>query len=285
MAGIHASPRVSTNFHFNAQNTVRLGLSRAYRTGSIQNYRGHEETPIPNVGPYQPYYDYIYRGNPDTPAERLDTAEIGYLGDWRDWRSSLDVRLFNERIPNRLYRIDLGASTAIPSSTIPIQDVQIVGVEYQFKWQPFDSTRLILNQTFARITSQFLASALALPNSTLATQKQQSIESFTNNSMPSRSTSVMWIQKLPLGFEFSLMGYAQQSMQWSSNSVSLKYHRVDSRLGYPFHVGAIGGELALTVQSLNGAHNEYKWPRSDDPIQVGGRVVERRQWVSLRLDF
>jgi iron complex outermembrane receptor protein len=286
MAGMHVSPRISTNFHLNAQNTVRLGLSRAYRTGSIQNYRGHEETPIPNVGPYRPYYEYIYRGNPSMPAERLDTAEIGYLGDWRDWRSSLDVRLFNERIPDRLYKIDLGASATIPRTTVAIQDVQIVGLEYQFKWQPFDSTRLILNQTFARITSQFLPSALALPNSELTILKQQSIEDFTNNSMPSRSTSLIWIQKLPLGLEFSLMGYAQQSMQWSSNTVSLKYHRVDTRLGYPFRVGAIGGELAMTVQSLNGAHNEYKWPQASDPNpNPDGRVVDRRQWVSLRLDF
>jgi iron complex outermembrane recepter protein len=286
MAGMHASPRVSANFHLNDQNTVRLGLSRAYRTGSIQNYRGHEETPIPNAGPYRPYYEYIYRGNPDMPAERLDTVEIGYLGDWRDWRSSLDVRLFNERIPNRLYRIDLDTtSSTIPRSTVPIQDVRIVGLEYQFKWQPFDSTRLILNQTFARITSQFLASALALPNSELAT-RQQSIADFTDNSMPSRSTSMMWIQKLPLGFEFSLMGYAQQPMQWSSNTVSLKYHRVDTRLGYPFRFGAIGGELALTVQSLNGTHNEYKWPQaSDNYPKPDGRLVDRRQWVSLRLDF
>lgn len=285
MAGMHVSPRASANFHFNAQNTLRLGVSRAYRTGSILNYRGHEETPIPNAGPYRPYYEFVYLGNPDMPAERLDTVEVGYLGDWRDWRSSLDVRLFSENISNRLYKIDLGSSSAIPRSTVPIQDVRIAGLEYQFKWQPFESTRLILNQTFARITSEFLASALALPNSELTPAKQQSIADFTNNSMPSRSTSAMWIQKLPLGLEFSLMGYAQSSMQWSSNTVSLKYHRLDTRLGYPFRVGALGGEVALTIQSLNGAHNEYKWPKSNDPNQVDGRIVERRQWVSLRLDF
>lgn len=95
----------------------------------------------------------------------------------------------------------------------------------------------------------------------------------------------MWIQKLPFGLEFSLMGYTQQAMQWSSNTVSLKYHRLDTRLGYPFRVGVLGGELALTIQSLNGAHSEYKWPRANDPIQSDGRIVERRQWVSLRLDF
>jgi len=48
----------------------------------------------------------------------------------------------------------------------------------------------------------------------------------------------------------------------------------------------IGGELALTVQSLNGAHNEYKWPQASDPNpNPDGRIVDRRQWVSLRLDF
>lgn len=286
LAGTHVSPRISTNFHLNRQNTVRLGVSRAHRTGSIQNYRGHEETPIPNVGPYAPYYEFIYRGIPDMPAERLDTLEIGYLGDWRDWRSSLDVRLFNERVPNRLYRMDLGSSsTSIPKATVPIQDVRIIGLEYQFKWQPFDSTRLVLNQTFARITSEFLASALAYPNSELsALAKRQDVDEFTENSMPSRSTSLMWMQKLPLGLEFSLMGYAQQGMQWSTNTVSLKYRRLDARLGYPFRIGAIGGEVALTVQNLNGAHNEYKWPKPTD-IQLDGRIVERRQWVSLRLDF
>jgi iron complex outermembrane receptor protein len=101
LAGAHVSPRISSNFHFNSQNTVRLGVSRAYRTGSIQNYRGHEETPIPNAGPYRPYYEFIYRGTPDMAAERLDTLEVGYLGDWRDWRSSLDVRVFDERVANR----------------------------------------------------------------------------------------------------------------------------------------------------------------------------------------
>ncbi|MBS1142675.1 MAG: TonB-dependent receptor [Proteobacteria bacterium] len=283
LAGAHVSPRVSTNFHFNPQNTVRFGLSRAYRTGSIQNYRGREETPVPKA---YPGYEFIYVGNPEMPAERLDTVEVGYLGDWRDWRSSLDVRIFSERVPNRLYRMDLGVSNNnVPKGTVPIQDVRIEGVEYQFKWQPFDSTRLVLNQTFARITNEFLASALALSGSELSVpSKRFDASEFTNNSMPSRSTSLMWIQKLPLGFEFSLMGYAQQSMQWSTNTVSKKYRRWDTRLGYPFRLGGVGGELALTIQSLNGAHNEYKATRPDDSTP-DSRIVERRQWVSLRLDF
>jgi iron complex outermembrane receptor protein len=89
------------------------------------------------------------------------------------------------------------------------------------------------------------------------------------------------MQKLPLGFEFTAVGYWQDKMKWSINTWADKYHRVDTRLGYPFRWGAQRGEVAYVAQSLNGAHGEYKaYP--DDPAS---RVVERRQWVSLRLDF
>ncbi len=272
LAGFHVSPRVSGNFHLTPQNTVRLGYSRAHRTGSTVDFLGKITTPVESV----------FSGVSDLPPERLDAWEIGYLGDWRDWRSSLDVRLFSEKISNRLFRIDMGyGDTAVPSSTIPIQNVHIQGVEYQFKWQPFEATRIVLNQAFAHIDSDFLPSALANPNTTLGqVSKAGDIDQFTEYSMPRRSTSILLMQKLPLGLEVSAAGYWQDKMKWSTNTWAQKYHRYDFRLGYPFREGALSGEVALTVQSLNGAHNEYK-----SSGEAADRVVERRQWVSLRLDF
>lgn len=171
--------------------------------------------------------------------------------------------------------------TAVPSSTIPIQNVHIQGVEYQFKWQPFEATRIVLNQAFAHIDSDFLPSALANPNTTLGqVSKAGDIDQFTEYSMPRRSTSILLMQKLPLGLEVSAAGYWQDKMKWSTNTWAQKYHRYDVRLGYPFRAGALSGEVALTVQSLNGAHNEYK-----SSGEAADRVVERRQWISLRLDY
>ena len=269
LAGFHTSPRISTNFHLNPENTVRIGYSRAYRTASTVNYRGDEKILIPGV-----YSETIYTGTPNLPPERLDTWEIGYLGDWREWRASLDVRLFNERIHNRLFEV----TSTTGKSVQPIQNVDIQGIEYQLKWQPFETTRLLFNQTFASINSEYLASALILPNSTL---NQQGIKEFTENSMPGSSTSLLIMQKLPFGLDFSLAGYWQDKMKWSTKSWSPAYERYDARLGYPFRFDGLGGELALTVQSLNGAHPEYKTgiPSTSD------RIVDRRQWVSLRLDF
>ena len=271
LAGFHALPRLSSHFHLNAENTIRLGYSRAYHTGSTVDYLGNEVISIPPV-----YSRQVFSGVPDLPAERLDTWEVGYLGDWRTWRSSLDVRLFSERIHNRLFRI--GASNG--QSTVPIQDVRIRGIEYQFKMQPFDSTRLAFSQAYAHIDADTIPSALAFPASTL-----RDVTDFTEYSMPHLSTSLLLMQKLPFGLEFSLAGYWQDKMKWSSHTWSPKYKRFDARLGYPFRTGGIGGEVAFTVQSLNGNHGEYKAGEFPTDNALDNRVVERRQWVSLRLDF
>lgn len=271
MAGSHASPRVSANFHLNRENTVRLGYSRANRTPSTANLRGDQKLPLP-----APFTEQLYSGVPDLPSERLDTWEIGYLGDWREQRASLDVRLYSEKIFNRLFRIDLsdGDPSAQGFATLPVQDVHIRGIEYQLKWQPFELTRIILNQAYSEIDSEFLPGKQAVIGNWVR------VRDFTNYSMPRRSASVLLMQKLPYGLEFSSALYWQGFMKWSGITWSEKYYRLDTRLAYPFRAGSMGGEIALMVQSLNGSHNEYKSHHSP-----ANRVVNRRQWVTLRLDF
>jgi iron complex outermembrane receptor protein len=265
MVGSHASPRISTNFHLNRENTIRLGFSRANRTPSTASLMGDQKYPLP-----PPLTVQLYTGNTNLPSERLDTWEIGYLGDWRALRASLDVRLFSESIFNRLFNVELPAGDR---TTMPIQDVHIRGLEYQFKWQPFDATRIVLSHAYSKIDSEYLPGVLPMPSSA-------KIKNFTDYSMPRHSTSLLLMQKLPYGLEFSTAAYWQDMMKWSAITYSEKYFRVDARLAYPFRTGSLGGEIALTVQSLNGAHNEYKAHHSP-----ANRVVDRRQWVTLRLDF
>jgi iron complex outermembrane recepter protein len=272
LAGAHFAPRASLAFHLNPRNTLRVGASRAYRTGSTVDYRGDWW----NGAKYQ------FRGDPNMPSERMDTLEIGYLGDWRDWRMSLDVRLFDEKVHNRLLVIDRNDDdNTIPDAMTAIQDVRMRGIEYQWRWQPIESTKLVFSQMFIDIDAEYLASALANPNNSLhSAQKFSHIDALSEYGTPHRSTSLLLIQKLPYGLEFSAAGYWQSNMKWSINTEALKYHRVDTKLAYPFRWGSVGGELAWTIQSLNGAHFEYK--AYNVPAD---RIVERRQWLSLRLDF
>ncbi|MDP3637968.1 MAG: TonB-dependent receptor, partial [Azonexus sp.] len=99
-------------------------------------------------------------------------------------------------------------------------------------------------------------------------------------------TSMLLMQKLPFGADLSLAGYWLGAHRWSQNTAVPGYQRLDARLAYPFKWAGQRGEIAYTVQSLNGEHVEYKGPNGNNIDSIlAARIVERRQWVSLRLDF
>lgn len=289
LAGTHNSPRLSGSFHLTPENTIRLGYARAYRTGSTVDYRANATIspfaranglPLaPGVGTTQ-----LFAGDPNMPAEKLDSWELGYLGDWKSWKMSLDVRVFLEKIPNRLLVIDQNRNSAlVGDATVPLQNIRTEGVEYQWRWQPFEATRLLLNQAFIRINAEYLDEALANTNNTLghpSGKDKTNIDLLAERSAPRYSTSAMLMQKLPFGIDFSLSGYWLDRMKWTRNTEVNGYRRFDGRLGYPFRWAGFGGEIAYTVQSINGAHGEFK--SYGNPAD---RVVDRRQWISLRLDF
>lgn len=278
LAGSNLSPRLSAAYHLNERNTVRFGASRAYRTGSIIDYRGE-------------WWDgakYQFAGNPNMPSERMDTLELGYLGDWRDLRMSLDVRVFHEKISGRLLEIDRDdRSNLVPNGMYPVQNIEMKGLEYQFKWQPWQATRLIFNQTFINTQAQYTEEALANRVSSLWNDRQdlypvyQGVHDLAMQAAPKRSTSLFLMQKLPFNLEFSLAGYWQTASKWSINTASRAYHRYDVRLAYPFRLpGGQRGELSCVSQSINGDHAEYKAYG-----QPHDRVVERRTWLALRFDI
>ncbi len=301
LGGRNFSPRMSLNFHLNSENTVRFGASRAYRTGSTVDYVGHSVlTPYSTASgtpiPAGQVYEQQFYGDPDMEQEQINTIEIGYLGDWKNLRSSLDIRWFRERIPNRMLTMTRnlpssicnvsvypGTCTAADADfTTAIQKVRIEGVEFQWRWQPFDSTRLMIGQAWTEVYADFLDSVL--PGSGVTTLLKdfnyEKLDLQTKRSTPSSASSFLWMQRLPGGLDFSLAGYWVGPMQWTRNSSVDFYRRFDARLGYPFNVGGQRGEIAYTAQSINGDHGEFK--ASGQPSD---RVVELRHWLTLRVEL
>ncbi|WP_244860839.1 TonB-dependent receptor plug domain-containing protein [Aromatoleum petrolei] len=272
LAGNNMSSRASGSFHITSQNTFRIGYARGWRTASILDYRANYRSAADEAE---------LTGNRRLPAERLDSWEVGYLGDWKDWNMSLDVRRFQEHIRDRLFQIDPNRRDDLGDSMFPIQDIRIDGVEYQWKWQPLARTRLAVAQSFVSIGSDYTQEVQAQPFGTLTSRdRRRRIDALARDSAPRRASSLLWIQKLPYGLEGSVARYWVDPMKWTRNTEARGYVRTDARLAYPFRAGTQGGEIAWTVQSLNGDHGEFKadGDRAD-------RVVGRRHWVSLRLDF
>jgi iron complex outermembrane receptor protein len=176
-----------------------------------------------------------------------------------------------------------GTCTAADADfTTAIQKVRIEGVEFQWRWQPFDSTRLMIGQAWTEVYADFLDSVL--PGSGVTTLLKdfnyEKLDLQTKRSTPSSASSFLWMQRLPGGLDFSLAGYWVGPMQWTRNSSVDFYRRFDARLGYPFNVGGQRGEIAYTAQSINGDHGEFK--ASGQPSD---RVVELRHWLTLRVEL
>lgn len=305
LAGWNLSPRASGSFHIDQANTIRLGWAQAKRTGSTVDYIGDRRrspyaTSTGVAIPEGQVYMRRFVGNKDLEEEKLQSIELGYLGDWKPWRMSLDVRLYQEKIPNRMMVMQHSLvdpelceirnfpgtcvnSGARADSMTPIQKIRIEGIEYQWRWQPFEPTRLMVSQSFTKIYADYLSSALSDPNLTTlyqAPSNQKNIDQLSDRSAPRYSTSALLMQKLPLGFEFSAAGYWLDKMKWTRNSEVNGYSRADVRLGYPFRFAGKGGEIAYTIQSISGAHGEFKANG-----QAADRIVERRDWLSVRLDL
>lgn len=305
MAGPTFSPRVSASYHLTPENTVRLGWSRAHRTPSTVDLRGDRwkspfatSTGVP-IPPDQLYVRRFY-ADPDIAPERIDSYELAYLGDWKRLRMSLDVRLFHETIPNRLLVMERQLTdpdlcqvssgppyTCTPAKadyTVNAQHVATEGVEYQWRWQPLENTRLLVNQAFIHIYAHFLP---GVDTTYTWGGKLANLDKLTEMSAPHRSTTAMLMQKLPYGLEFSATHYWVGAMKWTQNSMVESYRRLDLRLAYPFRIGRSGGELAYVLQSANGEHGEFKYDQESPEMATvkSSRIVSERQWLTLRLDF
>lgn len=146
LAGNHFAPRASLSWHVMPDHTLRLGYARAWRTASVFDYKARHLTSLDNAS---------WIGNRRLPAERLDSLELGYLGEWPVARMSLDVRAFSEKVDNRLQSLIRTGSNFgyanMPNTVEPVQKLDIRGYEFQWKWQPFETTRFMVGHASIRI--------------------------------------------------------------------------------------------------------------------------------------
>ncbi len=289
VVGDFFDPRASVNYHITPQNTVRFIASRAHRTPSMfEAYGDSRKLPIGAVSPV----DRTYLAVPGLEAERVDTLELGYLGEWKSQRASLDVRAFHERIPNRIqivpYPLDaahaddrdpLDAMNRLPiypygraDAALNLEKVVIQGYEYQLRWQPLDRTQFLYNSAYIRTYANLLDESVVADTSGSNILK---ISRQTTESAPRHSQSAMLIQKLPYDFEASLMYYKSGWVRWLRNSFTSPYERVDWRLAKAFNVGSAKAELAYTAQMSN---HDMEGRRET-------RIAKELHWVSLRIDF
>ena len=264
-SGIYVAPRLMFNHHFTPDQTLRFGVNRSVRTNSLLEFDGDIRF---NLLPSRPggYWLRYWAGNPDIRPERLDSREISYLGQFRPWHLTLDVRAFDEHLKDGISYFETSSASQAQGVAKRVfgnlLDFTVRGVEYQLNWEPRRGSQLRWQQSFSQLD-------WADPAQNQAFEHQP----------PARASTLAWLQQLPQGFDLALMWHERGVMTWAKDEPTHirllpAASRIDLRLARPWRIEGKKAELALTVQALNGTQLES---RTDF-------LFQRRVFVTLKLE-
>jgi iron complex outermembrane receptor protein len=254
--GDSLAPRLMLNWHVTEGQTLRAGVSKAFRPPSA----------------FEKFSDIRYALNGtllqitslssgQVQPESVLAREIGYLGDFPRLGLNLDLRVFHEEIGGfiRSKHVALPPGTSLfpsnPYDYLNSEDVTIQGAEYQLKWRPWRDAQFIFNQSYTDINSVDRGTALAAPK---------------------LASSLTYFQKLPGGLDLSLMHQdsGTVTLQGAGYRDQVAMTRTDLRLGMPLRFGRNRGEVAVVVQNLGMPYADYS-PNFE---------FQRRAFVTLRIE-
>ncbi len=258
-SGDSFAPRLMANWHVADGQTLRAGVSKAYRPPSTFESASNIRYTAGGV-----LFQIASLSRGTAQPESVVAQEIGYLGEFPRQGVSVDVRLFHEQIGGIIRRtpyalapgtqlLQSAAGFAQTIDYVNVEDFSIRGLEYQLKWRPWSGAQLVFNQAWTNIDSRDAGTALAAPK---------------------LASTLMWTQKLTRGLDLSLIHHERGRMTLQGSGVQFPMRRTDVRLGLPLQFGKQRGDLALVVQNLGAPYQDFN----------GSFQFQRRAFVTLQLD-
>jgi iron complex outermembrane receptor protein len=249
--GSHFAPRAALNYLAMPGQTLRFVQSRAFK--------------VPTA--YELHADWRYKGvlqlvraSGIARPERIDSTEIGYLGEFPALNLSVDVRAFNEDVDGVIRYYYSGPTVRVPDIGNSFPNRQR-GWETQLRWQPQAGTELLFN--FTQLKMEVLqASSVA-----------ESLRA------PQNYSTLALHQRLPWNMDLNLTHTRVDKMFFVSVRNPLPaYGQTDVRLAKKFNWDKTAAEVALTIEAVGGGHYDFR--STPQPVYLG-----RRAFVTLTLDL
>ncbi|MHB1098978.1 MAG: TonB-dependent receptor domain-containing protein, partial [Burkholderiales bacterium] len=265
------SPRIALNFHATPENTFRAGISVAYRTPSLV------ETNLPGVQPGSLFVPNALPTSPNLMPEKMVSREIGYLGEFPEWKTTLDLRAYDDFLGNGIFYDKPVAAMANGFSA------EYRGMEATLKMAFNDDKDLLAN--FAHQTPKSNGPALVAAGysglKAVYSPGTFGSSDILTESVPKNSASLLYSQRLIHDISYSIAYYFQDSMQpFDRNYIDFQptQHRIDLRVAKAFRFAdGVNGDLALVVQNLlqPDAYTEY----------IASNLFNRRAYVKLTVNW
>lgn len=236
ITGTDIAPRMALNYHLTPHHSFRASVSKALRTPILIEH--HADYKLS----FGPLLDHVFLGNENLNPEIILSHELGYIGNFTEQHLLIDIKLFRditkhlistERVPyprdnvrDRKTRLFINGDNATLS-----------GIETQIKYQPWDSTQIILNYAYADMDSA------------------DTREKYTKTA-PFNSTSLLAMYAFSNGLKTSATYYYTDPVYYLGTDESQAagaLRRLDVRLAYQYRTA----EIAFVAQNVLKDHQEY----------------------------
>ncbi|MDQ8020357.1 MAG: TonB-dependent receptor plug domain-containing protein [Moraxellaceae bacterium] len=276
---LNFAPRAFANWKATNTDTFRIGYARSWAQRPTFEKEGDVRAIDPATGtllvrPYVP--------NADVEQPRVDSAEIGYIGRFRPWSLSADVRIFDERIHGYIVRRPyttpqnpspvLGGTLGSAQYTNYGERVRLRGLEYELKFVPWGGSQWAFTHTLI--------------------DRDANNEDIEARTAP-YAASLSWQQKWTSSWRTVLTAFRMGPMSGGDGFVPLypyearAYTTFDARIAYLTRIGGKQAEFSLNAINLGEHHQEIadRSQQANYPPGVPANPVSPMVYFSAQLEF
>lgn len=252
--GSQISPRLALNHQFTANHGARISVSRATRLPTI--YEEHADTVVSfNNGDL---IDQDTLGSINLIPERIISYELGYLGHLPDHKTSLDIKLFHDKLEDRI-----AAPKKFPYPADPIDGraflytntgaLSINGVETSLTYRPSKRSMLKLNWAYAK------AKGIALDSYQNSLDSNDWTYEDLGEDVPTHAYSIFGMHRLPKQVDISALYSRVSHMKWLGEGDRLgTQERLDLRIAKHLRYAGSDHSIALVFQNVLDEYLEFR---------------------------
>ena len=252
------SPRLMLNWHVLPGQTLRAGVSSAFRPPSAyERYSLVQYLDRNNANPLV----YV-RSTGNLVPEKMLVRELGYQLNLAPWGVQADARAFEETVTDGIRM--LGNPPATPGDHFNGDSWRITGMEWQWNWRRSAATQVMFTQTWAHVD------VLAMVDPDMRFRMEHSMARY--------AASLSVLHQFGTGWDVGLTYSRSEDialLSTSTNQWLFHPERLDLRLAHAWRLGSTRAQAALTLQNLGG------------PMPDGDRQfrMDPRAMLTLRLDY
>lgn len=256
-AGSEYSPRLAVNYHLGSTHTLRAVWSKARRIASLFEEKGNFQFTFQNIP-----LDQTFDSQGGLDVETMTSFELGYLGQYRNTNTTLDMRIYRDRISDFISIVVIPAVDLNDNLAASYRNegrITVTGIDLELSYRPSRDNRAIFTLAFMD------ADASDVADDNIVDQQLRV------DSVPDYSGSLLLMHRFSDTWSASAGLYWTDEMAWLNSSEQIdSYQRLDLRLARQLRIAGRRGELAVVVQN---AGDDYEDFRSGQFFETGAFVT------------